>query len=114
MITDIQDRSKHAFHNCQRVADGIQKEAEIGRGKNEDCSEASRCLVVDSFEDTYISPTRNEGEEDMQTISTQPGLMEHRLETKLFGKRANTTILRTCRFLVGFVVSMLIRAEIQI
>ena len=31
---------KHAFRICQKNADGIQKEVEIGRGKIEDCSEA--------------------------------------------------------------------------
>ena len=83
MITAIQDDPKTWVGICEKIADRIQKEEEIGRGEIEDCSEAKKkesssgatcCFVVDSFEDTDSSPTRIEDKEDMQkTCSTRVG-----------------------------------------
>ena len=72
---NIQDGAQqHEFRFCEKIADRIQEETEIGRSKIEDFSGAKKkesssgtayCIVVDSFEEIDSSPTRTEGEKNM-------------------------------------------------
>ena len=108
---------KHAFHICENIADGIQKESEIGRGKKiDDCIEAKKkesssgatsCLVVDS------SPTMN-AKRTCRRLQLNQGWLNIVWKTILNDKRGNATELLICTRHVGFVVSRLIRVEIQL
>ena len=91
---------KHEFHICEKIADEMQKESEIGRGKKiDDCIEAKKkesssdatcCLNVDS------SPTMK-AKRTCRRLQPNQGWLNIVWKTILYDKRGNTTELLICR-----------------